>query len=141
MQGSSIKTWQRVFVLVLAVAVTTGGGAQAQVCGDLNDDGRADIADVVYLVDCLYANPRPLPAGGVADMDRVSGVTNNDLWRIIDRTFLSLEPLECNTNLSYRRGARHGGDIRRNLQTRSRALHDFRLDEAGILHERARTAF
>ena len=103
MQGSSIKTWQRVFVLVLAVAVTTGGGAQAQVCGDLNDDTYVNIVDLVYLIDCLYANPRPLPAGGVADMDRVSGVTNNDLWRLLDRIFLSFDSLECNTNLSYRR--------------------------------------
>jgi|GEM_PF-380306 len=57
------------------------------VCGDVNDDGLVDIADLYYLTAFLYENgPRP-PFKEAADIDSLYGVTNNDAQYLADYLF------------------------------------------------------
>ncbi|MBN1212077.1 MAG: S8 family serine peptidase [candidate division Zixibacteria bacterium] len=57
------------------------------VCGDVNDDGSVDIADLYYLTAYLYEDgPRP-PFTDAADVDSLYGVTNNDAQYLADYLF------------------------------------------------------
>lgn len=59
---------------------------QAQVCGDVNNSGITDIADMVFLVNYLEFGPPP-PYPAVADCDGRAGITLSDEVAILEYLF------------------------------------------------------
>ena len=67
------------------------------VCGDVNDDGGfgPDIADLVYLVDYMFAGGPPPPDMAAANIDGEPGITISDLVFLVDFMFNQGPPPIC----------------------------------------------
>ena len=71
------------------VAVTLESATEVMfVCGDINGDGSdPDIADLVYLVDFMFAGGTPPPVPEAANVDGTGGIDIADLVYIVDYMF------------------------------------------------------
>ena len=90
----------RLFICLLALLVLPAISI-AQVCGDVNNSGVVDLADISHLESYLvHFGPQPIGITN-ADADGRNGVTYSDQVRLLDWLFNGGVTLDCSRSLTY----------------------------------------
>ena len=90
-------------ILLLAVFLLMAGtnvfAEECELCGDINEDGQVDIADLVAFANCYGTAPPPPECDeynwACANFNGDSGTTIEDLYIMIDYFFNGGPPLTC----------------------------------------------
>ncbi|MBU0983977.1 MAG: PKD domain-containing protein, partial [candidate division Zixibacteria bacterium] len=72
-------------------------GCNTGACGNIDGDlgGTITISDLLAFLNFLYNDSLPPDPLWVADLDRIAGISNNDLQTLVDHLFVSFAPLVC----------------------------------------------
>ncbi len=81
-------------VLLSALLSTTAGASTFQ-CGDISDDGKVDIADMVYLTNYMFHEGPAIPTPPNADCDGNSEIDIGDLVCWVSYIFNNCLPPTC----------------------------------------------
>jgi len=87
--------------ILLVVGLACGLPAQAQICGDANDDGTLTIADLVVIINYIGQSAPQEINPAKADCDGRTGITISDAQALARYLFRAEEGLDCSPTGSY----------------------------------------
>jgi len=90
----------RILLIIIAALSFAAPTISAQACGDVNNDGATNVADLVQTFNYIDGPPDPLYNTAAGDCDDKAGVTISDALRLANNVFLAI-PLECNISSTY----------------------------------------
>ncbi|GEM_PF-783701 len=79
----------------MAVLLVAAGQTHAVICGDIDNTGRIDISDLVYLVDYMFNDGPPLPYPPAADCAGDGQIDISDLVCWVDHWFMGAPSPTC----------------------------------------------